>query len=186
MPNTCVCPWVAVALIGQTSITARADDWNARTRELYARMINTDTTAEHSENIVVLVKSIADDFAHATFAPTDIKVMPYDRTAALIVRWPAAHARARPMLLLAHLDVVTARAEDWTHQPFHLDEKDGYFYGRGTLDDKQGATSLVIALLELRSEGFRPDRDIDFFRPSLLLSVVFQWPVRSTPNPSAH
>jgi acetylornithine deacetylase/succinyl-diaminopimelate desuccinylase-like protein len=152
--------WAAVVIIGLISPTAQADDWNARTRELYARMINTDTTAEHSDNTVVLVRSIADEFARASFAATDIKVMPYDRTAALIVRWPAAHARARPILLLAHLDVVTARAEDWTHQPFHLEEEDGYFYGRGTLDDKQGATALVISLLKLRSECFRPNRDI--------------------------
>jgi acetylornithine deacetylase/succinyl-diaminopimelate desuccinylase-like protein len=149
-----------MALLALLNPTTQAEDWNARTRELYARMINTDTTAEHSDNTMVLVKSIADDFARASFATTDIKVMPYDQTAALIVRWPAAKPRARPMLLLAHLDVVTARAEDWTHPPFHLEEKDGYFYGRGTLDDKQGATALVIALLELRSEGFRPDRDI--------------------------
>jgi len=152
--------WTTIALLGLMSPATRADDWAARTRELFARMINADTTAEHSDNTVVLVRSIADDFARASFAATDIKVMPYDRTAALIVRWPVAHARARPILLLAHLDVVAARAEDWTHQPFHLEEKDGYFYGRGTLDDKQGATALVMALLELRSEGFRPNRDI--------------------------
>jgi acetylornithine deacetylase/succinyl-diaminopimelate desuccinylase-like protein len=152
--------WAAVTFGALVTPTTRAEDWNARTRELYARMINTDTTAEHAENTVILAKSIAEDFARASFAATDIKVMPYDRTAALIVRWPASHARARPMLLLAHLDVVTARASDWTHEPFHLQEQDGYFYGRGTLDDKQGATSLVIALLRLRAEGFRPNRDI--------------------------
>ena len=152
--------WAAVTFATLLTPAARAEDWNARTRELYARMVNSDTTAEHAENTVLLAKSIAEDFGRASFAASDIKVMPYDRTAALIVRWPASHARARPMLLLAHLDVVTARAGDWTHEPFHLQEQDGYFYGRGTLDDKQGATSLVIALLRLRAEGFRPNRDI--------------------------
>jgi acetylornithine deacetylase/succinyl-diaminopimelate desuccinylase-like protein len=62
--------------------------------------------------------------------------------------------------LLAHLDVVEARREDWSFDPFKLTEKDGYFYGRGTSDDKDGATTLAAALLRLRQENFQPDRDL--------------------------
>jgi acetylornithine deacetylase/succinyl-diaminopimelate desuccinylase-like protein len=152
--------WYCVILAALAAPLALADDWTVQTRSLYERMINTDTTADHAENTVRLIESMADDFTRASFPKSGIKILPYDRTAALIVRWPAVHAKARPILLLAHLDVVAAQPEEWTHAPFHLEERDGYYYGRGTLDDKQGATALVIALLELHAEGFRPTRDI--------------------------
>ena len=61
---------------------------------------------------------------------------------------------------MAHMDVVEARREDWSRDPFTLGEADGYFYGRGTLDDKQGVTAITTALLRLRAEGFQPNRDI--------------------------
>jgi acetylornithine deacetylase/succinyl-diaminopimelate desuccinylase-like protein len=61
---------------------------------------------------------------------------------------------------MAHMDVVEARREDWSRDPFRLIEEGGYFYGRGTLDDKQGVTAVTTALLRLRAEGFRPNRDI--------------------------
>ena len=61
---------------------------------------------------------------------------------------------------MAHMDVVEARREDWSRDPFKLGEEDGYFYGRGTLDDKQGVVAITTALLRLRAEGFQPSRDI--------------------------
>ena len=61
---------------------------------------------------------------------------------------------------MAHMDVVEARRDDWSRDPFVLGQEDGYFYGRGTLDDKQGVTAITTALLRLRAEGFQPDRDI--------------------------
>ena len=64
------------------------------------------------------------------------------------------------MLLLAHLDVVEAKRDDWTYDPFVLTEKDGYFYGRGTQDVKGGAAMLVTALLRMKQEKFVPDRDL--------------------------
>ena len=64
------------------------------------------------------------------------------------------------MILLAHLDVVEAKREDWSIDPFVLTEKDGYFYGRGTADDKAMAAVFVANLIRLKSEGFVPARDI--------------------------
>jgi acetylornithine deacetylase/succinyl-diaminopimelate desuccinylase-like protein len=64
------------------------------------------------------------------------------------------------MLIMAHMDVVEARREDWSQDPFELTENGGHFYGRGTLDDKQGVVAVTAALLRLRAEGFRPNRDI--------------------------
>jgi acetylornithine deacetylase/succinyl-diaminopimelate desuccinylase-like protein len=84
-----------------------------------------------------------------------------NKTAALIARWPAeGKPTKKPILILAHMDVVEALKSDWTTDPFKLVEKDGYFYGRGSGDDKGGLVPTMVALLKLRAEGFKPDRDI--------------------------
>ncbi len=77
----------------------------------------------------------------------------------LVARYRGQGSR-QPVLFIAHLDVVEARREDWSMEPFVLNEKDGYFYGRGTLDVKGGAATLVSAFVRLRTEGWVPDRDL--------------------------
>jgi acetylornithine deacetylase/succinyl-diaminopimelate desuccinylase-like protein len=77
----------------------------------------------------------------------------------LVVRYHGTGAQ-RPLLLLAHTDVVEAKREDWTIDPFVLNEKDGYFYGRGTGDDKAQAAVWIATLIRMKREGFKPDRDI--------------------------
>jgi acetylornithine deacetylase/succinyl-diaminopimelate desuccinylase-like protein len=67
---------------------------------------------------------------------------------------------AKPILMIAHLDVVGARREDWTVDPFAFLERDGYYYGRGSSDDKAGVAMLVANLVRLKQEGFVPDRDL--------------------------
>ena len=77
----------------------------------------------------------------------------------MVVRYHGSGAR-KPILLLAHIDVVEAKREDWTTDPFVFLEKDGYFYGRGTADDKAQAAVWVANLLRYKREGFLPDRDL--------------------------
>jgi len=77
----------------------------------------------------------------------------------LVVRYRGTGAR-KPLLLLAHTDVVEAKREDWSMDPFQFIERDGYFYGRGTSDDKAQAAVWVATLLRFKRDGFRPDRDI--------------------------
>jgi acetylornithine deacetylase/succinyl-diaminopimelate desuccinylase-like protein len=77
----------------------------------------------------------------------------------LVVRYHGASTR-KPLLLLAHTDVVEAKREDWSLDPFQFTERDGYFYGRGTLDDKAQATVWIANLIRYKREGFHPDRDI--------------------------
>ncbi len=81
------------------------------------------------------------------------------RKANLVVRYHGTGAR-KPILLLAHIDVVEAKREDWTTDPFQFVEKDGYFYGRGTGDDKAQAAVWIANLIQYKREGFKPDRDI--------------------------
>src|SRR5215472_3758943 len=81
------------------------------------------------------------------------------KKANIVVRYHGTGVR-RPILLLAHTDVVEAKREDWTMDPFQLSEKEGYFYGRGTGDDKAQAAVWLANLIQYKKEGFRPDRDI--------------------------
>ena len=81
------------------------------------------------------------------------------KKANLVVRYHGTGAR-KPILLLAHTDVVEAKREDWSMDPFQFIEKDGYFYGRGTGDDKAQAAVWIANLIQYKKEGFRPDRDI--------------------------
>jgi acetylornithine deacetylase/succinyl-diaminopimelate desuccinylase-like protein len=77
----------------------------------------------------------------------------------LVARYRGTGKR-KPILLLAHIDVVEAKREDWSIDPFELLEKDGYFYGRGTGDDKAQAAIWIANLIQYKKEGFVPDRDI--------------------------
>ena len=96
----------------------------------------------------------------AGFPDADVHVDgPNPRKFNLVVRYHGTGAR-KPLLLVAHTDVVEAKREDWSIDPFQLTEKDGYFYGRGTGDDKAQAAVWIAILLQYKAEGFVPDRDI--------------------------
>ena len=85
---------------------------------------------------------------------------PSERKGNLVARLRGSDNGLKPVLLLAHLDVVEARPEDWTLPPFELIERDGTFYGRGTADDKDEAAIYVANLLRMKAEGYVPARDI--------------------------
>ena len=139
--------------------TPPADRWHAKAREIYARAIAFQTVQGRNQS-PQLAAYLAGAVPRRRASPTS-PIHPHDETAALILRWPAARPSGRKaILLMAHMDVVEARREDWSRDPFTLGEEDGYFYGRGTIDDKQGVTAITTALLRLRAEGFQPDRDI--------------------------
>ncbi|MGE5816242.1 MAG: M20/M25/M40 family metallo-hydrolase, partial [Acidobacteriota bacterium] len=96
----------------------------------------------------------------AGFADSDIFIGGATATKGnLVVRYRGT-GRLRPLLLLAHTDVVEAKREDWSMDPFTFVEKDGYFYGRGTGDDKAQAAVWIANLIRYKREGFKPDRDI--------------------------
>jgi len=96
----------------------------------------------------------------AGFSDADVQVFtPAPHKGNLVARLRGTGAR-KPILLLAHLDVVEAKREDWSVDPFKFLEKDGYFYGRGSLDDKAMAAIFVANLIRYKREGYKPDRDI--------------------------
>jgi acetylornithine deacetylase/succinyl-diaminopimelate desuccinylase-like protein len=139
--------------------------WEATTREIYKTAVETPTVMGRGQ-VPKLQNYLAGKLKAGGWPAGDVHVLPYEgpagnRTAALIARWPAAgKARAKPILILAHMDVVEALPADWSTDPFKLVEKDGYFYGRGSGDDKGGGIPAMVALMKLRAEGFKPNRDI--------------------------
>jgi acetylornithine deacetylase/succinyl-diaminopimelate desuccinylase-like protein len=152
-------------LTAQSDNPALSPKWQAATREIYKRAVESRTVAGAGQ-VPALASYLAAKLKAAGWAPGDVRVVPYvsgssDKSAALIARWRGSGGAAtRPSVILAHLDVVPALKSDWSTDPFTLIEKDGYFYGRGTSDDKQGAVAAMVALEKLRAEGFRPVRDV--------------------------
>jgi len=96
------------------------------------------------------------------FAPEDVHVLPetkYPNQVNVVVRLHGK-GKGKPILYICHMDVVEAKAADWTLPPFQFIEKDGYFYGRGTSDMKDEDSAVAASLIRLKQEGFVPDRDI--------------------------
>ena len=107
-----------------------------------------------------IAEAVAERLRAAGFPEADIFVGgAIPKKANVVVRYHGT-GRASRILLLAHIDVVEAMREDWTLDPFTLLEKDGYFYGRGTMDDKAQAAVWVANLIRYKREGFQPDRDL--------------------------
>src|SRR2546430_10073505 len=129
------------------------------THDIYKQLIEINTT-DSVGNTTTAAVAMAARLRAAGFPASDVQVLaPNPRKGNLVARLHGS-TNQKPVLLLAHLDVVEAKREDWSLDPFTFTEKDGYFYGRGTSDDKGGATTLSSALLRLRSEGFKPNRDL--------------------------
>ncbi len=95
--------------------------------------------------------------------PADnIAKLPNGETVGMLVRVPGSDSNAKPILFSAHMDVVDARPEDWKRDPYKLIEEEGYFYGRGTLDNKAGVVALMSTILRLRKSGAQPRRTLVF------------------------
>lgn len=130
----------------------------ALARELFRELIETDTSP--ARGTTAAAEAMAARLLAAGFPAGDVRVLgPHPRKHNLVARLRGTGARP-PILLLAHLDVVDARAEDWTVPPFQLTEQDGFFYGRGTLDDKAMCALWIACLVRMRRGGFAPDRDL--------------------------
>ncbi|MDB4905935.1 MAG: hypothetical protein JWO05_719 [Gemmatimonadetes bacterium] len=130
-------------------------------RDLMQEMIGINTV-EGIGNTTLIADKLAARFIAAGFPAADVQVVgPKDVDKNIVVRLRGSgRSKAKPILLLAHLDVVAARREDWSIDPFTLTEKDGWFYGRGTEDVKSGAAMLASALLRMKQEHIVPDRDL--------------------------
>jgi acetylornithine deacetylase/succinyl-diaminopimelate desuccinylase-like protein len=130
-----------------------------RFHAIYKELVETNTT--HSAGDTTLAaQRMARHLKDAGFSDADIQIVePFPKKGNLVARWPGDGSK-KPLLLLAHLDVVEALRSDWKTDPFVLQESDGYFTARGSIDDKAMAAAFVSIVAQLRREGFKPRRDI--------------------------
>jgi acetylornithine deacetylase/succinyl-diaminopimelate desuccinylase-like protein len=139
--------------------SAQSRSVDLRAREIFQELVEINTT-DSVGNTTRAAEAMAARLKAAGFPAKDVRVLgPDPRKGNLVARFRGTGLRP-PMLLLAHLDVVEAKREDWSTDPFTFVEKDGYFYGRGTADDKSMASQFVANFIRLREEGFTPDRDV--------------------------
>jgi len=129
-------------------------------RDIFKELIEINTTDTPAGNVTTAAEAMATRFRSAGFPQEDIQVLgPVANKKNLVVRF-RGRGQGKPILFLAHLDVVQALRQDWSMDPFKLNEVDGYFYGRGTSDIKDGDTVLITNFIRLKKEGWSPDRDM--------------------------
>jgi acetylornithine deacetylase/succinyl-diaminopimelate desuccinylase-like protein len=151
--------FTAVTPVQGAAASASDGSANALARSIFQELIEINTT-DSVGNVTTAAEAMARRFRAAGFPESDLALLgPNARKKNLVVRYHGT-GRQKPVLLIGHLDVVEARREDWSTDPFKFVEKDGYFYGRGTQDMKDGDAIMVTTLLRLKQEGFKPDRDI--------------------------
>jgi acetylornithine deacetylase/succinyl-diaminopimelate desuccinylase-like protein len=141
-------------------LAAQTSDRQALERDILKELveINTSDSAGHTPESA---QAMAHRLAAAGIPDSDIHVLGYEpRHQSLVARYRGRPNGLKPILLMAHMDVVQARAEDWSFDPFVFREQDGYYYGRGSYDDKAGVAMLVAMFIRFKHEGFVPDRDL--------------------------
>jgi len=129
-------------------------------REIFKQLIEINTT-DSVGSTTVAAQAMRKRLLGAGFKPEDAQVLigPNPKRGNLVARLHGK-GKLKPMLIIGHLDVVEAKREDWTMDPFTFTEKDGYFYGRGTQDMKNSDAVAMAALIRMKKEGFVPGRDI--------------------------
>jgi acetylornithine deacetylase/succinyl-diaminopimelate desuccinylase-like protein len=147
---------VSAACMQQGSLTPE----HQVARDIFKELIEINTTDTPAGNVTTAAEAMAARFRAGGFPAEDIQVLgPLPNKKNLVVR---LHGRspAKPILFIGHLDVVQALRQDWSMDPFSFTETDGFFYGRGTSDIKQGDAILVANFLRLKKEGWMPSRDL--------------------------
>src|SRR6266853_1463138 len=148
-----------VASCAAAGRTQSQDQTKQLSREIFKQLIEINT-ADSVGNVTTAAEAMAGRLRDGGFAEADIRVAgPHERKKNLVARFRGTGKR-KPILFIGHLDVVEALRSDWTTDPFEFIEKDGYFYGRGTEDMKEGDAILVANFIRLKKEGYLPDRDL--------------------------
>ncbi|OSZ72125.1 peptidase M20 [Sphingomonas sp. IBVSS1] len=147
---------IAASLLAATAANAQyasKQPGEAQFRDLYKEMVETDTSVT-TGSCTALAEKLAVRFKAAGYADSDItlfSVPEFPKEGGIVVHLKGSDKKAQPMLLLGHLDVVAAKPEDWTRSPFKLIEEGGYFYGRGTFDDKAQASIWADLLIRMKA-----------------------------------
>ena len=149
----------ALALVAPHATAAELTAQQQLFRSIYQELVEINTTDSEGDTTVA-AQAMHKRLLDAGFTAADVEVIsPFPRKGNLVARYKGTGAK-KPVLLLAHIDVVEAKRSDWKTDPFKLQEKDGYFTARGSIDDKAMASIFVSVLGQLKKDGFTPNRDI--------------------------
>ena len=150
----------ACLLLSSTAVLAAPEpERRSAERDLFEKIVEIPTVAGRTAEFRKLTALLTAEFKRAGI--TDVIIKDHDKTQTLIARWPAAKPSGKkPILLMAHMDVVEADPKDWKFDPFTFREDNGYYLGRGSSDNKAALTGIVLALQNLKRAGFQPTRDI--------------------------
>jgi len=153
--------FAVLLLLGSLAAAPLDDATRKLAHDIFQQLIEINTT-DSVGSTTVAAEAMAKRLLDAGFVAQDVQVLgPNGRKGNLVARYRGTgSAGLKPILIIGHLDVVEARREDWTTDPFQFVEKDGYFYGRGTQDMKVNDAVLVTTFIRFKREGYRPDRDI--------------------------
>jgi acetylornithine deacetylase/succinyl-diaminopimelate desuccinylase-like protein len=166
--KSALCPIMVVTAVLALAVTGSAQPVSPSRADVEAIKLATNifkqlieiNTTDSVGSTTVAAEAMARRLRGAGFAAEDVVVMgPDPRKGNMIARLHGTGER-KPVLLIGHLDVVEARRSDWTTDPFQFIEKDGYYYGRGTQDMKDGDAIMMATLIRMKQEGYKPDRDI--------------------------
>ena len=159
------CVFTAAAANAQGHSSQYQQDYQREALEMFRHVISLRTAAGHGK-VPEMAEYLAEKFLDAGFDADDVFVIRQtistgEEVASLVVRYRGnGLANRKPVLLLAHMDVVDAIRSDWEREPYELIEDDGFFFGRGTSDNKTGVVALTSTFLRLQREGFTPTRDL--------------------------
>ncbi len=152
---------LAAGMIALSPAAAQDAPHQRQARTMFERLISFRTAAGQGQ-VPAMAAYISETLRAGGIAPEDIVILPHAETAAMLVRVRGRDASARPLLFSGHMDVVDARPEDWERSPFTLVEENGYFFGRGTGDNKAGITAMMSTLLRMNADRFQPRRTLVF------------------------
>ena len=154
----------AVLAFAMPAQSRELTDHEQMARDIYEQVISFRTARGHGQ-VPAMVDYLVGELKAAGFSDDDIQITDYDSdgepTQGLMVTYHGkSGSTKKPIVLLAHMDVVDALPEDWERAPFTLTQEDGYFFGRGTIDNKYGVTNLTATFIRLKKEGWVPNRDL--------------------------
>jgi acetylornithine deacetylase/succinyl-diaminopimelate desuccinylase-like protein len=152
--------WLCLAIAAPSTAFEQLDDSTKQlSHDIFKQLVEINTT-DSVGSTTDAANAMAKRLLDAGFPEADVQVLgPNARKGNLVARIHGTGAK-KPILFICHTDVVEARREDWTMDPFQFIEKDGYFYGRGTGDIKDGDAFLITSFIRLKKENYKPDRDL--------------------------
>jgi acetylornithine deacetylase/succinyl-diaminopimelate desuccinylase-like protein len=165
-------------VLGSIAVAQEPTSRRQAFREIYQELVEINTTNSVGDSLRA-AEAMAARLKAGGLAPDNVQVLSSAPRKGNLVARLGGNGLRKPILLIAHLDVVEAKSEDWDFDPFKLQEINGYFRGRGSIDDKAMASIFVANLIEYVKEGFQPDRDI-------ILALTADEELSDSPHDGAH